>query len=237
MTLAVSSVDFTALALPRQGSCNRASVEGKAAYTLVPSIYAIFKMGCCGESVVSANTPDTQYANRAQPVNNGIISQQPGPHPGAQHHIQPFGEKPPLLIPPGPSPPPPSFQQNNRSINGTPWSHSPSPPPQGPAYSAPLSPNLGGAPLMSPPAAYAPPGPSNSTAFFTPLFHPDPIHAPLRSNSVTPSTSTAVTSARINPAPSDEGKMSISIDFGEYSHCYWRSLVLTGMQELPFLAL
>ncbi|KAG1839323.1 actin-like ATPase domain-containing protein [Suillus subalutaceus] len=88
-------------------------------------------MGCCGESI---SAPDTQYANRVQPVNNGIISQQP------------------------------AFTRTTRSINGTPWSHTPSPPPQGPTYSTPLSPNLGRAPLTPPPATYIPSGPSNSAA-------------------------------------------------------------------------
>ncbi|KAG2143858.1 actin-like ATPase domain-containing protein [Suillus cothurnatus] len=168
-------------------------------------------MGCCGESI---SAPDTQYANRVQPVNNGIISQQPGPHPGAQHHIQPFAEKPSLLIPPGPSPPPQSFHQHNRSMNGTPWSHTPSPPPQGSTYSTPLSPSLGGTPLTPPPASYIPSGPSNSAMFLQPLLHPDPIHVPPRNNNIANSISTAATAARVDPAPSDEGRMSISIDFG-----------------------
>ncbi|KAG2072038.1 hypothetical protein BDR04DRAFT_986986, partial [Suillus decipiens] len=169
-------------------------------------------MGCCG---TSASSPDTQYANRVQPVNNGIISQQPGPHPGAQHHVQPFVEKSPLLIPSGPSPPPQSFHQNNRSLNSTPWIHTPSPPPQGLNYSTPLSPIPGNAPLTPPPATYTPSGPSSSTMFSPPLVHPDPIHVPSSNYSVAPSISTTVvTSARIDPTPSSEGRMSISIDFG-----------------------
>ncbi|KAG2093037.1 actin-like ATPase domain-containing protein [Suillus cothurnatus] len=78
-------------------------------------------------------------------------------------------------------------------MNGTPWSHTPSPPPQGSTYSTPLSPSLGGTPLTPPPASYIPSGPNNNIA-----------------NSI----STAATAARVYPAPSDEGRMSISIDFG-----------------------
>jgi len=182
-------------------------------------------MGCCGES---ASTPDTQYSNRVQPVNPAIISQQPGPHPSAQYQAQPLAEKPPLLIPPGPSPPPPSFQQHNQSLNGSAWhhSHTPSPPPQGPNfYSTLLSPNLGGSQLTPPQATYIPSGPSNSAVFFPPLLHPDPVHVPPNNRSVSPPVSTAVARpypVMNDPAPSDEGKMSISIDFGEYSHCHWQ---------------
>jgi hypothetical protein len=177
-------------------------------------------MGCCGES---ASTPDIQYANRPQPVNPGLINHQPGPHPGAQHQPQSPGEKPHFLIPQGPSPPPPSLQQNNQPLNGSSWIHTPSPPPRASVYSGPLSPSLnhlGVGALTPPPATYVPSGPSNSAVFFPPLLHPDPIHVP-RNGTVSPSVSTAVvhtSPAGNDPVPSNEGKMSISIDFGEYSH-------------------
>lgn len=178
-------------------------------------------MGCCGQP---ASTPDIQYANRSQPLSPGIISHQPGPHPGAQYQARAPGEKQPLPIP-GPSPPPPSLQQNNQAINGSSWLHTPSPPPpplRTSVYSTPLSPNsthFAGAPLAPPPATYIPSGPSSS-AFFPQNSHPGLIDAPPRNNTVSPSISTTIvhTSQAINaPVLSNEGKMSISIDFGEYS--------------------
>lgn len=180
-------------------------------------------MGCCGQPV---SAPDTQYANRSQPLSPGIISHQPGPHPGPQSQAQSRREKPPLLVS-GPSPPPQSLQQNNQPVNGSNWLHTPSPPPPS-AYSTPLSPNLNhfaGAPLTPPPATYIPSGPSSS-AFFSPLSHPGPVHAPPRSSTVSPSISTTIvhTLPALNaPVPSNEGKMSISIDFGEYSRYFGRS--------------
>jgi hypothetical protein len=75
--------------------------------------------------------------------------------------------------------------------------------------------------LTPPPASYIPSGPSNSAMFLQPLLHPDPIHVPPRNNNIANSISTAATTARVDPAPSDEGRMSISIDFGEYPLCYW----------------
>ncbi|OJA20948.1 hypothetical protein AZE42_03492 [Rhizopogon vesiculosus] len=176
-------------------------------------------MGCCG---VPASAPDTQYANRPQPLNSGIISHQPGPHPGAQYLAQSPGEKPHLLIPHGSSPPPPSLQQNNQPINGSGWLHTPSPLPRASVYTlaAPLSPSLnhfGGAPLTPPPATYSPSGPSNSTVYYPPVSHPGPTHVPPRNGTVSPPVSTAVvhtSSAMNDPVPLNEGKMSISIDFG-----------------------
>lgn len=197
-------------------------------------------MGCCGEP---ANSPNTQYANRPQPPNHGIISHQPGPHPGAQYHTQSPGEKPPLLVRHGPSPPLPSLQQNNQPMNDSGWLHTPSPPPRDSVYSAPLSPSLshlGGTPLTPPPATYIPSGPSNSAVFFPHLLQPGPVHVPPRNGAVSPPVSNTLVHSypASDMVPSNEGKMSISIDFGEYSHRYWWNRLIpifTGIQVLPFL--
>ncbi|KAF9234588.1 actin-like ATPase domain-containing protein [Melanogaster broomeanus] len=174
-------------------------------------------MGCCGEPITK---PDTQYNNRPQPVNAGIVQQQPGPHPGAQ-----FYEKPTLLIPSVPSPPPPSFLPNNQSFigaqGGQPWHGSPSPPPQGSIHHGMTSPapmNVGM--QMMPNAAFHPSGQGGSTLFSSPLLHPSPVHVPPRHASTSPSLSGTMTLAGTSTTrndfggPPDEGRMSISIDFG-----------------------
>ncbi|KAF9228091.1 actin-like ATPase domain-containing protein [Gyrodon lividus] len=174
-------------------------------------------MGCCGEP---ASKHDNQYRNQAAPVNTGIVNQQPGSHPGAQ-----FYEKPALLIPSGPSPPPPSFQPIYQPISGAhsqPWSHgSPSPPLPGSVHhgmmsNVPMNPSM----LTMPNAPFDASGLSGSTTFSPPLLQPSPVHVPPRHASTSPSLSTSMTHAGTSTtrndfaAPLDEGKMSISIDFG-----------------------
>ncbi|KAH7882185.1 actin-like ATPase domain-containing protein [Phlebopus sp. FC_14] len=60
---------------------------------------------------------------------------------------------------------------------------------------------------------------NGSATFSSPLLHPSPVHVPPRHASTSPSLSTAITAAGASTRndfvpPSNEGKMSISIDFG-----------------------
>ncbi|KAH7909310.1 actin-like ATPase domain-containing protein [Hygrophoropsis aurantiaca] len=163
-------------------------------------------MSCCGRSAAQ----NAQYSNRALQEHSGVVTQQPGAHPGAQ-----FEEKPSLLIPSGPSPPPPALQLNHLSVNGSQHQHwgqgSPSPPPMVTSqYAQP------GSPMMS---TFSHNAPNGSTIFSPPLLHPSPVHVPPRHvHSTSPSLSASVTHTtpartELKPPP-DEGKMSISIDFG-----------------------
>lgn len=187
-------------------------------------------MGCCGESVAK---PNDQYNNRGQPPQQpSVVTQQPGYHPGAQVY-----EKPPLLTPTTPAPPAPIHQPNpaqpvNPNTPGQlPWGPyvpgSPSPPPQGgfqfqhgmpPSANVPMMPRF---PAM-PNAAYNPAnGPvhhnlSGSAVFSSPPLHPNPAHVPPRHMSTSPSLSTTITNnaGEFGKVLSNEGRMSISIDFG-----------------------
>jgi len=183
-------------------------------------------MGCCGEPAVEK--PNDQYNNRAQPpYAPGVVNQQPGPHPGAQVY-----EKSPLLTPTGPVPPAPIHSPPlNPNVPGqAPWSPlhpagSP-PPPQGSIHLS-LSPTMGGCtmsgmPLM-PNAVYNPPNGQASpnfggSAMFTspPLLHPNPLHLPPRHASTSPSLPNAAIGnfSEFGNVAVNEGKMSISIDFG-----------------------
>lgn len=181
-------------------------------------------MGCCGEP---AEKPNGQYNNRAQaPYAPGVVNQQPGPHPGAQVY-----EKPALLTPTGPAPPAPIHSPPlNPNVPGqAPWSPlhpagSPSPPPQGSIHPS-LSPTMGGSamsgmPLM-PNAVYsngqAPPNFGSSAMFASPpLLQLNPAHLPPRHASTSPSLPNVVTGnlSEFGKAAINEGKMSISIDFG-----------------------
>lgn len=155
-------------------------------------------MSCCGDPVHK----DNQYTNRQPPLNTGIVQQQPPPH--APAHIY---EKPALLASPAsplrPSPPPQSFQSHRPPSQ---WgAGSPSPPPP----SIHQSMNFG--------VPGAQPG-------ISPLYQPSPVHALHRNGSTSPSLSLSVTQSAIGSAygstaptsTSDEGRMSISIDFGAF---------------------
>jgi hypothetical protein len=171
-------------------------------------------MRCCGKPV----RKDDQYTNRPQPFPAGTVQQQPIPQPAAQIY-----EKPALLTSSGPSPPPPSFQANYPLIHGGPgpWGHgSPSPPP-GSIHQGmlPMSANM----QMGPPNPYfdLSVGQSAHPGTPTPLYQPSPVHAPVKrhastSPSLVGSLTHTVTSASRHEygGASDEGRMSISIDFG-----------------------
>lgn len=167
-------------------------------------------MSCCGEP----NKPKDE-ANRVSPYNNGTVTQQPGPHPGAQfHEKQPSFQQPNI---PSPIPSHPYGQNTMNTLNShqhTPsnWStHSPSPPPtnQFGAYGTPGLNNTFN-------------GSVNGFPQHQPLLSPSPTHnASHRSDTTSPHMSMSsppmtTSSARQDfRPPSDEGKMSVSIDFGK----------------------
>lgn len=174
-------------------------------------------MSCCGEP----NKPKDE-ANRVAPFNGQTVNQQPGPHPGVQYHEKQASFQQPTI--PSPTPTHPYGQQSFNGHNGhqqTPsnWSqHSPSPPPmnQFGAYGAP------GLPAPTPSSFN---GSSTAYSQHQSLLQPSPVHnASFRGNTSSPHTSmtspppmTATPMPRQDfRPPSDEGKMSVSIDFGVY---------------------
>ncbi|KAH0833971.1 D-arabinono-1,4-lactone oxidase-domain-containing protein [Lanmaoa asiatica] len=176
-------------------------------------------MGCCGEPTHK----DDQYTNRPQVPTAGVVQQQPTAQAAAQMY-----EKPALLTPTGPSPPPPSFHPNHHpSIHsgpgsGSQWGHgSPSPPPgsiqQG---MRPMSSINASMQMIPPSLVYDAPGRGNQVGLPTPLYQPSPIHVPPRHASTSPSLASSVTQMIASMprneygGPPDEGRMSISIDFG-----------------------
>lgn len=160
-------------------------------------------MGCCGEP----NKPN-EDANRVSPYNSGTVNQQPGPHPGPQ-----FNEKFQQPNIPSPTPSHPHGRNAMNSFSGhqrapSNWStHSPSPPPMN---------------------QYGTPGVNNTFSSSVngifqhqPLLSPTPTHNASHSSDTTsphrsmssPPVGTSSGRQEFKP-PSDEGKMSVSIDFG-----------------------
>ncbi|EGO28534.1 hypothetical protein SERLADRAFT_459054, partial [Serpula lacrymans var. lacrymans S7.9] len=170
-------------------------------------------MGCCGES---ANA-DKEMANRPAANTTPFVNQQPGPHPNARLSEKQGSN----FYSAVPSPPPPSFQLNNgggftqNGIQKQNW--------DAPPMVNQFNPN--GFPLHTPPTT--PPSPSYNGSIFRanvgppspPLLHPLAVHPPRHGHSTSPSLPSFTTVSHIqarndiNP-PSDEGKMSVSIDFG-----------------------
>ncbi|KAI6046624.1 actin-like ATPase domain-containing protein [Pisolithus marmoratus] len=191
-------------------------------------------MGCCGEPASKSNAD--QYNNRPQqPQQPGVVTQQPGYHPGAQPY-----EKPALLTPTTPAPPPPIHHYTNTAqpVNANnipgqlPWGPhipgSPSPPPQSGRHQS-MSPPANH-PMMQPgfpPVPNATYNPANNLAngfvqhnvngsvMFPPHLHPNPAGVPPRHMSTSPSLSTTITNnvGEFGKVSSNEGRMSISIDF------------------------
>lgn len=179
-------------------------------------------MSCCGEPKRpngSTNQPPSQ--------NGHLISQQPSPHPGAFHEKQASFQQPSI---PSPAPTHPYGQQSFidpnaqfQSTSPSNWSHhSPSPPPPVNQFG-----------VFGSPAASSHVNMSYSTT--QPLIQPSPVHnGSYRGDSTSPNwpiTSTVTSISPINDRqlqgfspPSDEGKMSISIDFG-VSHDVFFSIV------------
>lgn len=151
-------------------------------------------MSCCGEPKDSYN----DNANRQMPPSNGYVTQQPGLQPGLE---KPFFQPPAIS-----SPPPVHTFSPNGYGQQSPWpQNSPSPPPgaQQPVYGHPVNGYSVNDPIIRPPSTHQ--------ATFTP---PPGSHM---SMSMSPPPLSISPSSPQNTQPSaDEGKMSISIDFGEH---------------------
>ena len=152
-------------------------------------------MGCCGEPITAENA--TSNRPQAYPQ-NAITNQQPTPQPGLEKFL--------FQQPTIPSPPPVHSQLQSGTPQPPSWGVTPFPYP-------------------SPPSPPAQSSFNSSSAFLSnePLLRPSSAHQSTYGTS--PSISTAHLSLgqrmaspplpKTSSPPPDEGKMSISIDFGE----------------------
>lgn len=174
-------------------------------------------MSCCGEPV-NKNKEDT---NRVVPFNIQSINQQPSPHPGAQFQEKAAFQHPGILSPP------PTHQYNGNTYGQnnvaqpqvlTAWAQpgqpTPSPPPvnQFNSFVPPTSPLL----PPSTPTNNASNTYNGSANGYAPLTHPSPVQSfPYRADTTSPAASIAVPPMTATSSQPDEGKMSVSIDFGK----------------------
>jgi hypothetical protein len=194
---------------------------------LIPTssdIVVLLEMSCCGEPANNSKEP----SNRPTQHNPQSVTRQPGPHPGPQFQNQPASFQQPNITAPAPTHQFNGFAQN--SLQQQPWEPKPSPGPQfnpyQPSSSPPLStPSPGG--WNGSQNTYNGTNGSYSTTGNQPLISPSP--AQLRSSSVSPGLTSP---PPIRPPsrdqqsyapPSDEGKMSVSIDFGPFPF-HWSTL-------------
>lgn len=167
-------------------------------------------MGCCGES---RSKPETNSEKQNVLDGSYPVSQQPTPHPGLHYDEKPFQQ--PLIS----SPPPAELGDPRTSANGFPqqaWQQGAqtpgSPPPTSTSNTFdPYRP----AGTASPPPSGAFSGTTLQSYNGTPLERPTPFY----SGSVQQTVSMSATKVNgyTNPEPVrtvDEGKMSVSIDFG-----------------------
>ncbi|THH09897.1 hypothetical protein EW146_g8542 [Bondarzewia mesenterica] len=158
-------------------------------------------MSCCGTS------RNANHRNSAQaPLSPHPTSQQPGAHPGAVYPQKQSFQQPSI---PTPLPTHPSNSLNGHYLNPLLNGHQ-SPPPQSLMTGSSHSP-----PLMQ--QQYNSSYNVTATAYQNTLMKPNPTYlggtSSLLSPSYAPTSVTVPVSADFSP-PSDEGKMSISIDFG-----------------------
>lgn len=153
-------------------------------------------MSCCGESRPQSGV---RPVGTLQPY--PITTQQPSSHPV----ITPFQEKPfqPFQPPNVVSPPP---------VHAVPHPNggSQSPPPQ-------LNTGLGSFPPASPPSTLAQMGTFNRDApgSLSPLQQPSAAYSPAGNPNILSTYQGSATPMPTSVPPTDEGKMSVSIDFGE----------------------
>jgi hypothetical protein len=158
-------------------------------------------MSCCGES---RPKDGVRPIGTLQPY--PITTQQPSPHPV----ITPFQEKPfqPFQPPNIVSPPPVHASPH---LNGG----TQSPPPQSSSAHGPLPPNSPG-PTLPQMGTYsrAVVDPAGS---LSPLRRPSAAYGPTRNPNILSTYQGSATPMPTSIPPTDEGKMSVSIDFGEPS--------------------
>lgn len=162
-------------------------------------------MGCCGET----RQPGEERQVQAEPT-PFMVNQQPSPHPG----LQPFQEKP--FSPPHINSPPAaqhfngqanSYGMQQQQFMQQQWAGND---PRGGGMNQMGTPsNMGSNMPMSPPGSYTPLLDPN-------VIRPSPVHA---SRPTTPMTVTSPLMSRtVNsqspPNAQDEGRVSVSIDFG-----------------------
>lgn len=184
-------------------------------------------MSCCGESRVPENG-QPQLQSEPTPY---LVNHQPSPHPGPQ-----FQEK--GFVPPNINTPPPA-QQFNGHPNGFQLAQQ---------QWAGNNPRAGSQVDMSQ-SFHSPSGSRTYTPLLDPnVVRPDPVHAISRSHTTSPPmvvpspifTSSPMTRSPNSQAqpfapPSDEGRISVSIDFGVFSRSLWPvfcSFVLQAQRSL-----
>ena len=210
---------------------------------LVPPLflYCWRTMSCCGSprpehtdmSVPAVGTRSVAVGGGALQHQQYPVSQQPTGHPGI---ISPF--PPPAdassLRPPDITPPPATYSMAH--LNGT--AHSPPPTLSTMHSSVPPSPSV---PQMGMYTSVSPPPVVDPNAPLSPLRRPSPTY-PSSGSSNPPNLLSTYQSPTTMPSlpPIDEGKMSVSIDFGERRpsepNPTPRSKLTVMVQELPSLA-
>jgi hypothetical protein len=157
-----------------------------------------FKMGCCGESADS--TAQGQSNNRQIPSSNGFVTQQPAAYPAAQYA--------PKLQTSIPAPAPTVAHPNTGAYGQTGYQPAQTQPYWGQTSPPPMSQSSAN---MSTPPLTSPSPPTTSTSPHPTLMRPTPIH-PAGQPHVSLSAPQMMSYGQ--KKPSDEGKMSVSIDFG-----------------------
>ena len=173
-------------------------------------------MSCCGEPSHKADT--VQAAQYVTPFQTQPVTQQPGPQPNLQWQQPSINEKGFQSQPgAGPSPPPQAYggwekSSPNQQTTFQPYVPQGSPPPV--AY--PIG-------AMPPQLAGSPPG--STTSPFSPYGAPAPVQTPPLARTPEQRSVPMTVTTRGSSPPSmpqqlsfaaDEGKLSVSIDFGAW---------------------
>lgn len=159
-------------------------------------------MGCCGEPV---DKPLPEESNRITPFDSGKpVNQQPSPQSTLQ-----WQEKP--LQQPGLTTPPPVLQYGQPA-----WNHQQQPGQFNPyANGPPSSPTAVSTNFTGSANGYVPTTGSPPPGAYRPIAAPSAVYAGNGGMSVSGRRTTSPTTQNQFAAPSDEGKLSVSIDFGE----------------------
>ncbi|KAF5326409.1 hypothetical protein D9611_000946 [Ephemerocybe angulata] len=183
-------------------------------------------MGCCGEA---AKPDDLQNRTSVPGAGYGVVNSQPNGHPPLEQPQTGFHQ--PDLAPPPATYGPPQMQQHNTGMStGTPqWGQSMSPPPPIGA----MQPQFTGYSTSNSP----PPGSTYGNMADSIMRPPSAFSA---SHGATPSISGApplpMMPAGLAQKPADEGRMSISIDFGTtFSGVAYGSARIAGGQVQQIL--